>query len=326
MAVARKIKTLLTVNILVFVGIILFSVYCRLQDRSEGLVQIVRSADRRVRSRHAKVGALAEREAILQRLDHLEEVVYNQLNGLAKPIGLVEGPGGLGQGGMAATLRDDSQETEGKFEEYGYNAQLSDRISLDRTIPDYRPKKCRQMTYSDDLPQISVVFIFVNEALSVILRSVHSVVNHTPSQLLKEVILVDDNSDNVELKLNLDQYVSKRYPGLVKIVRNSRREGLIRARLQGWKVATAPVVGFFDAHVEFSTGWPSPPLRGYGRTAGGSSCPPSTTSSTTHSRCSNTPARPTATTGAFGACTSSRPRTGWTVATRRRPSGERATR
>ena len=81
MAVARKTKTLLTVNILVFVGIILFSVYCRLQDRSEGLVQIVRSADRRVRSRHAKVGALAEREAILQRLDHLEEVVYNQLNG-----------------------------------------------------------------------------------------------------------------------------------------------------------------------------------------------------------------------------------------------------
>lgn len=58
--------------------------------------------------------------------------------------------------------------------------------------------RCRQMTYSDDLPQISVVFIFVNEALSVILRSVHSVVNHTPSQLLKEVILVDDNSDNGE--------------------------------------------------------------------------------------------------------------------------------
>lgn len=81
MAVARKIKTLLTVNILVFVGIILFSVYCRIQDRSQELVQIVRSADRRVRSRGAKVGSLADRESILQRLDHLEEVVYNQLNG-----------------------------------------------------------------------------------------------------------------------------------------------------------------------------------------------------------------------------------------------------
>ncbi|XP_008851961.1 polypeptide N-acetylgalactosaminyltransferase 9 isoform X2 [Nannospalax galili] len=260
MAVARKIKTLLTVNILVFVGIILFSVYCRLQDRSEALVQVVRGADRRVRNRLTKAGALADREAILQRLDHLEEVVYNQLNGLAKPIGLVEGPGGLGQGGVAATLQDNSQETEGKFEEFGYNAQLSDRISLDRTIPDYRPKRCRQIMYSEDLPQISVVFIFVNEALSVILRSVHSVVNHTPSQLLKEVILVDDNSDNVELKFNLDQYVHKRYPGLVKVVRNSRREGLIRARLQGWKVATAPIVGFFDAHVEFNTGWAEPAL------------------------------------------------------------------
>ncbi|CAM2103097.1 unnamed protein product [Caretta caretta] len=261
MAVARKIKTLLTVNILVFVGIILFSVYCRLQERSPELVQIVRSADRRLRSRHAKgLGGLSEREAILQRLDHLEEVVYNQLNGLAKPMGLVEGPGGLGQGGMAATLRDDSHESETKYEEYGYNAQLSDRISLDRSIPDYRPKKCKQMTYSDDLPQISVVFIFVNEALSVILRSVHSVVNHTPSHLLKEIILVDDNSDNVELKFNLDQYVNKRYPGLVKIVRNNKREGLIRARIQGWKAATSPIVGFFDAHVEFNTGWVEPAL------------------------------------------------------------------
>lgn len=55
------------------------------------------------------------------------------------------------------------------------------------------------MSYPEDLPQISVVFIFVNEALSVILRSVHSVVNHTPSHLLKEIILVDDNSDNGEL-------------------------------------------------------------------------------------------------------------------------------
>lgn len=56
--------------------------------------------------------------------------------------------------------------------------------------------RCKQLTYPDDLPQISVVFIFVNEALSVILRSVHSVVNHTPAHLLKEIILVDDNSDS----------------------------------------------------------------------------------------------------------------------------------
>ncbi|GLD69742.1 polypeptide N-acetylgalactosaminyltransferase 9 [Lates japonicus] len=141
MAVARKIKTLLTVNILVFVGIILFSVYCRIQDRSEELIQLGRISDQRLRARNGKVSNLVDRQSILQRLERLEDVVYNQLNGLAKPMGLVEGPGGLGQGGAAATLGEDSHDAEGKYEEYGYNAQLSDRISLDRSIPDYRPKK-----------------------------------------------------------------------------------------------------------------------------------------------------------------------------------------
>ncbi|XP_023678709.1 polypeptide N-acetylgalactosaminyltransferase 9-like isoform X2 [Paramormyrops kingsleyae] len=232
-----------------------------IQERSEELVQFGRSAEQRLRGRNGKVTNLVDKQAILQRLEHLEDVVYNQLNGLAKPMGLVEGPGGLGQGGVAASLRDHAHEAEGgKYEEYGYNAQLSDRISLDRVIPDYRPKRCKQMVYPDALPQISVVFIFVNEALSVILRSVHSVVNRTPAHLLKEIILVDDNSDSVELKLNLDQYVNKRYPGLVKVVRNGRREGLIRARILGWRAATAPVVGFFDAHVEFNVGWVEPIL------------------------------------------------------------------
>lgn len=55
--------------------------------------------------------------------------------------------------------------------------------------------RCKKLKYPKELPQISIIFIFVNEALSVILRSVHSAVNHTPVHLLKEIILVDDNSD-----------------------------------------------------------------------------------------------------------------------------------
>lgn len=81
MAVARKIKTLLTVNILVFVGIILFSVYCRIQDRSEELIQLGRVSDQRLRARNGKVSNLVDRQSILQRLERLEDVVYNQLNG-----------------------------------------------------------------------------------------------------------------------------------------------------------------------------------------------------------------------------------------------------
>lgn len=64
----------------------------------------------------------------------------------------------------------------------------------DLSFPALLPR-CKELKYSKELPQISIIFIFVNEALSVILRSVHSAVNHTPTHLLKEIILVDDNSD-----------------------------------------------------------------------------------------------------------------------------------
>lgn len=58
------------------------------------------------------------------------------------------------------------------------------------------PRRCRNMSYSSDLPQLSVIFIFVNEALSVLLRSVHTAIQRTPSHLLKEIILVDDHSNS----------------------------------------------------------------------------------------------------------------------------------
>ncbi|XP_049495335.1 polypeptide N-acetylgalactosaminyltransferase 17-like [Panthera uncia] len=180
---------------------------------------------------------------------------------LSKSLGLIEGYGGRGKGGLPATLSPAEEEkAKGPHEKYGYNSYLSEKISLDRSIPDYRPTKCKELKYSKELPQISIIFIFVNEALSVILRSVHSAVNHTPTHLLKEIILVDDNSDEEELKAPLEEYVQKRYPGLVKVVRNQKREGLIRARIEGWKAATGQVTGFFDAHVEFTAGWAEPVL------------------------------------------------------------------
>ena len=62
--------------------------------------------------------------------------------GLSKSLGLVEGFGGRGRGGLPATLAP-AEEKEAKYlkEKYGYNAYLSDKISLDRSIPDYRTRK-----------------------------------------------------------------------------------------------------------------------------------------------------------------------------------------
>ncbi|MCI4383232.1 hypothetical protein PGIGA_G00023910 [Pangasianodon gigas] len=150
------------------------------------------------------------------------------------------------------------------FQYYGYNGYLSDRLPMDRAIPDYRPEGCKNMSYPSNLPQVSIVFIFVNEALSVILRSIHSAMNKTPGHLLKEIILVDDNSSSEELKEKLQDFVEEtnaKRPGFIKMVRHRKQEGLIRSRVSGWRAATAPVVALFDAHVEFNTGWAEPILQ-----------------------------------------------------------------
>ncbi|KAI4885976.1 hypothetical protein NFI96_033058, partial [Prochilodus magdalenae] len=147
---------------------------------------------------------------ILERLDRLENVVKQHIQGMSTGLGLPEMPPKDGGDMMGISLSDSRLFSRWghdlgpesrrvalqKFQYYGYNGYLSDRLSLDRAIPDLRPDGCRNISYHANLPQVSIIFIFVNEALSVILRSIHSAIRRTPAHLLKEIILVDDNSNN----------------------------------------------------------------------------------------------------------------------------------
>ena len=61
---------------------------------------------------------------------------------------------------------------------------------------------------------------------------------------------------SVELKTHLDDYIDKKYPkGLVKLIHNPVREGLIKARLKGWKASVGEVIVFFDSHMEVNIDW-----------------------------------------------------------------------
>lgn len=171
---------------------------------------------------------------------------------------------GLGENGKAVNINktllnaEDRAEYDAGWKNNAFNEFLSKRISLDRTLADPRDEKCKHIKYSEDLPDTSVIITFHNEAWTVLLRSVHSIINKTPEYILKEIILVDDLSHMKHLGKPLEQYM-ERFPK-VKFVRLPSREGLIRARLAGYRAATGTVLVFLDSHIECAVGWIEPML------------------------------------------------------------------
>lgn len=141
---------------------------------------------------------------------------------------------------------------------HSFNATASDLVSIDRIPWDTRPVACKDLYYDENaLPSTSIIIVFHNEARSTLLRTIHSFVNRTAPRLLEEVILVDDASTHPWLLQPLTVYVA-RLPK-VHLIRLSRRQGLIRARLKGAEAANGQVLMFVDAHTEANVNW-LPPL------------------------------------------------------------------
>ncbi|EGD79787.1 hypothetical protein PTSG_10772 [Salpingoeca rosetta] len=139
----------------------------------------------------------------------------------------------------------------------GFYVKLSDSIPLDRDVPDHRLPACKNIQHDlASLPRTSVVIVFYNEAWSPLMRSVHSVLNRSPPELLQEIVLVDDGSDKPWLQQQLEDYV-KLLPK-VRLVRQPHRSGLVKARLRGIKEARAKTFIVLDSHIEVQPGWLEP--------------------------------------------------------------------
>lgn len=146
------------------------------------------------------------------------------------------------------------------FDENGYFGLISDKISVNRSVVDLRHPECKQLRYLKELPTVSVVIPFYNDHLSVLLRTVHSVVNRSPEKLLKEVILINDRSTKEFLYEPLKSYLRENFSSSkVKLLELPVRSGLIWARLAGARAATGDVLVFLDSHTEPNVNW-LPPL------------------------------------------------------------------
>ncbi|VDM42900.1 unnamed protein product [Toxocara canis] len=168
------------------------------------------------------------------------------------------GPGEKGEAVMLT--REEAAVGEEQMKTWFMNVVASDKISLDRSIPDSRSAECIAQRYDRELPNASVVIIFTDEAWSPLMRTVHSVINRSPPHLLHEVLLIDDFSQREELKGGLDSYI-ERFGGIVRVIRLKKRHGLIRAKLEGAKAASSEVVVFLDSHCEANNGWLQPLLQ-----------------------------------------------------------------
>uniref|UniRef100_A0A7N8X4Y3 Polypeptide N-acetylgalactosaminyltransferase n=1 Tax=Mastacembelus armatus TaxID=205130 RepID=A0A7N8X4Y3_9TELE len=168
-------------------------------------------------------------------------------------------PGGPGEGAKPFVLGPEYKDSvQASVKEFGFNMVASDMISLDRTISDIRHEECKYWHYDDRLLTSSVVIVFHNEGWSTLMRTVHSVIKRTPRKYLAEIVMIDDFSNKVHLKERLEEYI-KQWNGLVKLFRNSKREGLIQARSIGAHKATkGQVLIYLDAHCEVGINWYAP--------------------------------------------------------------------
>ena len=186
--------------------------------------------------------------------------------------GYLHGPSGAPRPRAFTQLRhvSESSNQNGAQKTNGASAQLP--VALTETpklgglvdprvaaITDVRPTPCRDKRYDDVQPAVSVIIDFFDYQFFDMKTTLGSVLAHTPAQLIREIIIIDDGSTLDYIIKEADLYVTK-LPN-ARMLRNGGREGVTRARLKGAASATAPVLVFLDTTVVCARGWLEPLLQ-----------------------------------------------------------------
>jgi len=187
----------------------------------------------------------------------------------------------LGENGIPAEIPSHLQGlSEQLFQNHSFDSVLSNYISLNRQLPDAKGQVCsnKEYSYYKDLPDTSIIICFHNEAVTALLRTVHSIINRTPDRLLASIIMIDDASTTTpkemsQLLVYLDQLNNALGEQKIIISRNIKRQGLVRSRLKGARMSRGSVLTFLDSHCEVTEGWIEPLLNRIKQNSSNVVCP-----------------------------------------------------
>ena len=121
----------------------------------------------------------------------------------------------------------------------GKHNYISNFIAVKRQLRDVRYPECKAKPLAtNNLPRTSIIIIFCNERLSFILRTIWSILCHTPRSLLHEIILIDDASNTTEITQALPWFLAIRFPKEnVRMVRNAFQMSLMESKNIGARSA-----------------------------------------------------------------------------------------
>ncbi|KAF7496737.1 Polypeptide N-acetylgalactosaminyltransferase 11 [Sarcoptes scabiei] len=160
------------------------------------------------------------------------------------------------------------------FQRYAFNLLVSERLGPFRSIlPDTRhrlcsfrsPKTLESIRETKIVHNVSVIICFFNEEFFTLLRTINSVLNRSSENLLHEILLIDDHSDDdisgrvLKYAESIENFDAKKsFLSKVHFHRLPERSGLMRARNFGAKIAKGRILFYLDSHCEVNVDWLPP--------------------------------------------------------------------
>uniref|UniRef100_A0AC35U4B0 Glyco_trans_2-like domain-containing protein n=1 Tax=Rhabditophanes sp. KR3021 TaxID=114890 RepID=A0AC35U4B0_9BILA len=157
---------------------------------------------------------------------------------------------------------EDQIEHDHGITNYDFNAYVSRKIGYRRKIKDSRDAQCEAITYSvGKSDAASIIIVYFNEEPHVLIRMINSILDRTPDHLIHEILLIDDCSDLEERKPEMIvEYKQQYWSDKIRLLKTSKNEGLIRAKIFGAHKATGSNLVFLDSHCEVNIKWLEPLL------------------------------------------------------------------